>query len=135
MLIYFVLTGPDAFPEILNVTAISTRSVYVQWDMLPLISQNGIIVNYSIFLDPFITTNQIPVINSTSDLNIIVEDLIPDTSYNVSVTAFTRVGPGPPSPPVNVVMTPEDGKLCKTYFEAIISIIINKLCVKCYCCT
>ena len=124
MLIYFVLAGPDAFPKILNVTAVSNRSVYVQWDMLPLISQNGIIVNYSIFLDPVNATYQIPVMDSTSDLYIIVEDLIPGTSYNVSVTAFTRVGPGPPCPPVKVVMTPEDGKLCKIYTLRQLSLLL-----------
>ena len=94
-----------------NVSAASTTSVYVQWNLLPLIKQNGIIVNYSITLVPTaITANQPTVVVSTQNLNITIDNLVPHTNYSVTVVAFTRVGSGPPSIAV-VVETPEDGKL------------------------
>ena len=94
-----------------NVSATSTRSVYVQWNLLPLIDQNGIIVNYNITLVPTaITANQSTVVVSTSNLNITIDNLVPHTNYSVTIVAFTSVGSGPPSIAV-VVETPEDGKL------------------------
>ena len=94
-----------------NVSAASTRSVYVQWNLLPLVYQNGIIVHYSITLVPTaITANQSTVVVSTPNLNITIENLVPHTNYSVTVVAFTRVGGGPPSIAV-VVDTPEDSKL------------------------
>ena len=93
-----------------NVSAASTTSVYVQWNLLPLIKQNGIIVNYNITLVPTtITANQSTVVVSTSNLKITIENLVTHTNYSVTVVAFTRVGSGPPSIAV-VVETPEDGK-------------------------
>ena len=94
-----------------NVSAASTGSVYVQWNLLPLIDQNGIIVHYSITLVPTtITANQSIVVVSTSNLKITIEKLVPHTNYNVTVVAFTRVGGGPPSIAV-VVDTPVYRKL------------------------
>ena len=94
-----------------NVSAASTRSVYVRWNLLPLIDQNGIIVHYSIILVPTaITANQSTVVVSTSNLNITIDNLVPHTNYSVTIVAFTSIGSGPPSIAV-VVETPEDGKL------------------------
>jgi len=78
--------------------------------MVPLIFQNGIITNYSIILKPVVTANQTEVKITTLELNATVGDLVPHTLYNITVTAFTRIGPGPPSTPVIMVMTPQDGK-------------------------
>ena len=98
-----------------NVSAASTRSVYVQWNLLPLIDQNGIIVNYNITLVPTaITANQSTVVVSTSNLNITIDNLVPHTNYSVTIVAFTSVGNGTPSIAV-VVETPEDGKLILIY--------------------
>ena len=66
--------------------------------MVPFISQNGIIINYEVMLDPNMT-------KKTSSLNLIVDNLIENFVYNITVRAFTNIGPGPPSFPIVSVRT------------------------------
>ena len=73
------------------------------WEMVPFISQNGIIITYEVTLEPNVAVN-------TSSLNITIENLNEDFVYNVTVRAFTDIGPGPPSLRIESVRTLEDGK-------------------------
>ena len=104
------ITGPNGSPAILEANSTSTTSINVQWEMVPLILRNGIITNYSIILKPYVTANQSTVEHVTTELNATVGDLIPHTLYNITVAALTRIGRGPPSTPVEMVMTPQDCK-------------------------
>ena len=95
------LEVPDWFPQTVNASVLSSTSVHVQWEMVPFISQNGIIIYYEVLLEP-------NVAKYTSSLNITIENLNEDFVYNVTVTAFTIIGSGPPSFPSVSVRTLED---------------------------
>ena len=94
-------------------TVISQRSIFIQWDAVPLIQQNGIIVNYTVVLTPNVTANQPTEILNTLNLMLEVQNLVPFTQYSVTVAAVTRVGTGPSSPGIERE-TPSDGK--RMYF-------------------
>ena len=94
------LEVPDWFPQTVNASVLSSTSVHVQWEMVPFISQNGIIIYYEVLLVP-------NVAKYTSSLNLTIENLNEDFVYNVTVTAFTIIGPGPPSVPSVSVRTLE----------------------------
>ena len=94
---------PDGNPQNVIAAVISSMSISVLWEMVPLISQNGIIIAYEVLLEPGIVRN-------SSNLNVTIEDLNVGTIYKVSVRAFTDIGPGPPSSPIVTVRTLEDSK-------------------------
>ena len=81
------------------------------WDEVPGLVQNGIIINYAVQIAPLDFPADIFVdrLNTTS-LSILVSDLEEDVNYNISVRAYTRVGPGPYSDPVTE-RTLEDGNV------------------------
>ena len=75
-------------------------SIRVLWEIVPFISQNGIIINYEVILEPNMTKN-------TTKLNLVIDNLIDNFVYNITVRAFTNIGPGPPSFPTVSVRTLE----------------------------
>ena len=94
-----------------NVTAVSLSSttINVTWEEVPPIDRNGIITTYEVLYEPLETFEQLlssDIINTT-DLFILLEDLHPFVSYNISVRAYTSVGSGPYSD-VAVETTQED---------------------------
>ena len=88
----------------------TSTNVYVNFEMVPLVSQNGIIITYEVLLEPGIVRN-------SSDLNVTIEDLNENTIYNISVRAFTIIGPGPPSSPIVTVRTLEDCRCNEKFFK------------------
>ena len=96
--------------------ALSSTEIMVIWEDVPMINQNGIIINYEvqfepldfpadIFVDPLTTTN----------LSLLVTGLEEYVNHNISVRAYTSVGPGPYSDPVTE-RTLEDGNVPIPYF-------------------
>ncbi len=122
MLILFSV--PNGSPTITNVSVLTTRSVFVQWSEVSLILQNGIITEYTVVFIPNVTANQPNVTQRTSNLSISVEGLVPITVYNVTVTASTRIGPGPSSTPMEVG-TPADGELYTIIFICVLGVTTN----------
>ena len=100
--LYF-FSVPDGNPQNVIAATISSTSISVLWEMVPLISQNGIIITYEVLLEPGVMVN-------SSDLNVTIEDLNENTIYNISVRAFTIIGSGPSSSPIVTVRTLEDRK-------------------------
>ncbi len=96
----------------------------MQWSEVSLILQNGIITEYTVVFIPNVTANQPNVTQRTSNLSISVEDLVPFTVYNVTVTASTRIGPGPSSKPMEVG-TPPDGELHTIIFICVLGVTTN----------
>ena len=83
----------------------------VTWEDVPMIDQNGNIINYEVQIDPLdfpadIMTNLL----NTTNLSIHVTGLEEYVNYNISVRAYTSVGPGPYSDPVTE-RTLEDGNV------------------------
>ena len=82
----------------------------VTWEEVVAIDENGIIINYEVQFVPLQFTNilELDSINTT-DLMIVICGLQEYVEYNISVRAYTSVGPGPYSDPVTQ-RTLEDGK-------------------------
>ena len=92
-------------------TATSPRSIFVTWDNILEIDQNGIITMHEVLYQPLetfdgaIMTQTMNVTEMSANLT----DLEEFVNYTISVRAYTSVGAGNYSEEVTV-MTPEDGK-------------------------
>ena len=103
---------PTTPPQNISLTVINTKEIEVNWTEVPEIEQNGIITEYEVMYEPLLTfgvlTTETLVVDSTN-LSIILVDLEEYMEYNISVRAYTSVGPGPYS--VGIVRrTLEDGE-------------------------
>ena len=110
MLISLLSTEPDAPPQNVIAMAISSTEIEVSWEEVPAINENGIITVYEAQCEPLQTFGgQIfNNITNTTYLNTTLTDLQEYVEYNISVRAYTSVGPGPYSDPVTQ-RTLEDG--------------------------
>ena len=92
---------------------LSSTEIMVTWDMVPPIDQNGIITMYEVQYEPLETFNgAIGTLSETvltSNMTVTLTALQEFVEYNISVRAFTVVGPSPYSLPVTQT-TLEDGK-------------------------
>ena len=81
------------------------------WDEIPGLDQNGIVINYEVQIEPLDFPADIFVHPlTTTNLLIRATGLEEYVNYNISVRAYTSVGPGPYSDPVTV-RTLEDGNV------------------------
>ena len=89
----------------------SSTMVMVNWENVPAIDQNGIITNYEVLFEPLEFTSALTValLNATN-MSVIFPNLEEFVEYNISVRAYTVMGPGPFSSAVEN-RTLEDGKL------------------------
>ena len=84
------------------------------WEDVPAIDRNGIIVTYEVLYEPQLTFDgqlASATVNE-SELSLLLTGLQEFNSYNISVRAYTSVGPGPYSVGM-LAMTLEDGKSIK----------------------
>ena len=104
-----ISTEPAASPENVRATATSSTTIMVTWEEVPAIDRNGIIVNYEVQFEPLQFTGELETeaINTTS-LSASISSLEEYVEYDISVRAYTSVGPGPYSDPVTE-RTSEDG--------------------------
>ena len=81
----------------------------VTWEEVLAIDRNGIIVDYEVQFEPLQFTGEMETeaINTTS-LSASISGLEEYVEYNITVRAYTSVGPGPYSDPVTE-RTSEDG--------------------------
>ena len=101
---------PDAGPDNVRSEVLSSVSIAVYWDEVPLINQNGNITMYEVLYVPLQTFGETLSSStiSTTDFETVINGLAPYVSYNISVRAYTVVGAGPYSEPV-VNRTLEEG--------------------------
>ena len=86
----------------------------VTWERVLAIDENGIIINYEVRFEPLEFTETLSTSSvNTSDLTVVIRNLQEYVQYNISVRAYTIVGPGPYSDPVTE-RTLEDRKLVST---------------------
>ncbi len=88
-------TDSSSFPQNITVTMLSSTVIQVNWADIPGIDQNGDITQYEVFYkSTFHFFNESVLINNeTFSVNITgLEEFV---VYNVSVRAYTSVGPGP----------------------------------------
>ena len=117
----FQTTEPAAPPDDVRVMAVSSTSIYVTWDVVPPIDQNGIITMYEVVYQPLETFNGIistQTMNvSGTEMSVILIELQEFVNYTISVRAYTSVGAGPYSNEVTVT-TLEDCKWLPTKYIA-----------------
>ena len=96
----------------MTATAVSSTEIEVSWEEVPAINENGVITVYEVLYSPLMTfEGQISTnTTNTSQLNTTLTGLQEYVEYNISVRAYTSVGPGPYSDIV-VERTEEDCKL------------------------
>ncbi|CAI8037862.1 Phosphatidylinositol phosphatase PTPRQ [Geodia barretti] len=91
--------APAAAPQNVMATAVSSTEIRVSWEPVAPIDQNGVITMYGVRFEPLETFNGVLVtetVNTTGPvLRMNLTGLEEDVEYNISVRAFTSVGPGP----------------------------------------
>jgi len=97
---------PLSSPINVIVQLISTTSISIQWNS-PLDNEtNGQILGYKVNCLSSNETNSIRLINISSDAKgLLIKNLIENMEYCISITARTRIGYGPYSPPICVTMS------------------------------
>ena len=104
---------PASPPQNVTATLLSSTQILVMWNEVPEIHQNGLIIMFEILYEPLITFGILVAGKNTTSYNslsIILAGLQENLEYNISVRAYTVVGPGPYSVEITVV-TDKDGKL------------------------
>ena len=106
----FFFSEPATPPQNVQTMAPSSTEIMVTWEVVPAIDENGVIINYEVQFVPLQFTNilELDSINTT-DLTIVSSGLQEYVEYDISVRAYTSVGPGPFSVAVTN-RTFEDGK-------------------------
>ncbi|XP_075901581.1 protein tyrosine phosphatase receptor type Fa [Nelusetta ayraudi] len=89
---------PSSYPQNLRVVGLTATSTSLTWDPPPLAERNGKIVKYIVVYRDI--NSQYNVTNSTTEAQLTIEGLLPDTTYDIRVQAFTGKGEGPISPSI-----------------------------------
>ena len=98
---------PSAVPQNVTIELVLSRSFTISWQPPADEDQNGLITHYTV-LTTDLATDDTTVLNTTDTISI-VSDLIPFTTYEVTVAAHTSAGRGPFSV-TQTVQTLEAGK-------------------------
>ena len=103
--------APSGYPQNVEPTTISSTEIVVSWDVVPPADHNGIIILYEVQYEPLMTFGGqlMTMAMNTSNTTILLGELQEYVEYNISIRAYTSVGPGPFSPGVNN-RSFEDGK-------------------------
>ncbi|XP_047444206.1 protein tyrosine phosphatase receptor type Fa isoform X19 [Mugil cephalus] len=89
---------PSSYPQNLSVVGLTATSTKLAWDPPPLAQRNGKMVKYSVVYRDI--NSQHNNTNSTTETQMTVTGLQPDTTYDIRVQAFTSKGGGPMSPSI-----------------------------------
>ena len=109
-LINCLIAVPSQAPWNLTVTAISSTSIAVAWQLPPVDSRNGIIRGFRLYLKKkgFVGLSANITITNGTIHNTEVNGLDKYTEYELQMLAFTSVGDGPRSS-THAERTKEDG--------------------------
>ncbi|XP_051996644.1 receptor-type tyrosine-protein phosphatase F-like isoform X2 [Xyrauchen texanus] len=89
---------PSSYPQNLRVVGLTTTTTKLAWDPPPLPERNGKIIRYVVvYRDINSHQNQT---NGTTETQMTIHGLQPDTTYDIRVRAFTGKGGGPISPSI-----------------------------------
>ncbi len=125
---YFLIfvVAPSNSPTDVRAMASSSTSILVTSSEVPSIDQNGVINTYEIMYSQLNDRQEVVFTNitnytSASDLSVTLQYLQEFVNYNISVRAYTTVGPGPFSGTV-MELTSEDSKCVLASFFSFIYI-------------
>ena len=87
---------PTTPPQNVQTTVRSSTEIMVTWEEVVAIDENGIIIIYEVQFVPLQFTDilELDSINTTN-LMIVISGLQEYVEYDISVRAYTSVGPGP----------------------------------------
>ncbi|KAM6938873.1 protein tyrosine phosphatase receptor type Fa [Lycodopsis pacificus] len=89
---------PSSYPQNLSVVGLTATSTNLAWEPPPLAERNGKIVKYAVVYRDI--NSQHNNTNSTTETQMTVQGLQPDTTYDIRVQGFTSKGGGPISPSI-----------------------------------
>ncbi|XP_054871983.1 protein tyrosine phosphatase receptor type Fa isoform X20 [Amphiprion ocellaris] len=89
---------PSSYPQNLSVVGLTATSTKLAWDPPPLAERNGKIVKYVVVYRDINSHHNNT--NITTETQMTVQGLQPDTTYDIRVQAFTSKGGGPISPSI-----------------------------------
>ena len=98
--ILFSYPGPATPPQNVRANAASSTEIMVTWEEVLAIDENGIIISYEIQFEPLFTSVLMADTINTTNLSAVITGLQEYVEYNISVRAYTIIGPGPYSDPV-----------------------------------
>lgn len=89
---------PSSYPQNLSVTSLTASSIQLAWDPPTLSERNGKILKYMLVYRDINSLHNNT--NTTTEPQMTIRDLQPDTTYDIKVQAFTSKGGGPISPSI-----------------------------------
>ena len=107
---HFLFIEPSAPPVNVQGHDISSTSIWVNWDTVPVADQNGIILSYTVTYTAFPGGIPRTAVVSTPTTHVTLRSLEEYTNYSILVFASTVRGDGNASDPI-IVTTDEDSKL------------------------
>ena len=120
----FWFVGPNAPPPKVRGHNTSSTSIWVDWDIVPVVDQNGIILTYTVMYKalPDETPRSTVVIAPTTQANL--TGLKKYRNYSITVFASTAKGDGNVSAPI-IVITDEDSKfsIVQVHFQLSFNLI------------
>ena len=87
----------------------SSTSILVEWDLVSKPDRNGIITSYNIAYHSLTENHSNSTIVDFPGRQVTLTGLKKFVNYSITVSASTKIGPGPASNPV-IVSTGEDSK-------------------------
>ena len=110
--VFTICTVPGEAPLNVMLMVESSTAITVSWEEVPAIDENGIIIMYQVQYDPLETFGEqifTKTVNITDTSMTVLTDLEEYVEYNISVRAYTSIGPGPYSDP-STARTETDSK-------------------------
>lgn len=89
---------PSSYPQNLSVVGLTTTTTTLAWEPPALAERNGRIVQYVVVYRDI--NSQQNRTNTTTNTTLTIQGLLPDTTYDIRVRAFTSKGGGPLSPSI-----------------------------------
>ena len=109
-MLYVNLTEPYAPPANVRGHNISSTSISVHWDIVPVADQNGIIQTYTVKYKALPNDSPQAALVSAPTTQVNLTGLTKYRNYSITVFASTAKGDGNVSEPI-IVTTDEDGRL------------------------
>ena len=103
---FFKISAPSSAPANVTLIYVTSTSFTLTWEPPLLEDQNGELVEYSFLLTSL--TDDIEQELTTSDRELLVDELVPYTRYKIQIAAGTAEGTGPFTDSL-IVQTEQDG--------------------------
>lgn len=121
-------------PLNVRATSITSTTIHVTWEEVPPIDRNGIITTYEVLYEPLETFDILMSLTvNTTNLSLLLVELHPFVSYNISLRAYTSIGSGPYSESI-LERTQEDrmsNSICVMYCTFTYDLIRSWYASKC----